>query len=197
MHPSSDAQEQSNTQSSPAPSAANSAASTTEAAVGFGSNLGNKLSYLTASMRMILELPGVELVAKSHVYETEPVDVPPEFANISFVNAVAIFSVPAAMSVEEWSSRLHSIEGDLMRTRSRVPNTPRTIDLDLLYFGDTVSDKPHLCLPHPQIASRRFVCQPLSDLRPDLILPGQTKSVARLLAALPIKPTVSVLTEAW
>ena len=168
-----------------------------EAAVGFGGNLGNRLAYLTASLRMILDIPGVELIAKSAVYETEPVDVPPEFADKSFVNSVAIFAVPASMPVEEWSSRLHSIEGDLMRTRSRIPNTPRTIDLDLLYFGDTISDEPHLRLPHPQIASRRFVCQPLSDLRSDLILPSQTKSVSQHLAALPLTPTVSFLTEEW
>ena len=164
-----------------------------EAAVGFGANLGDKLANLAAALAAIRAIPGVALLAKSGVYETEPVDVPPEFADKPFANAVAVFAV-ASMTSDEWSRRLHAIEDALLRTRGRVPHLPRTIDLDLLTFGDEIRNDPHLRLPHPQIASRRFVCQPLAEIRPNLILPTRTEPITRLLKKLPEKPAVR-LTE--
>ena len=169
----------------------------TEAAVGFGANLGDRLANLSAALQKILALPDVKLIAKSAIYETEPVDVPPEFADKPFANAVALFAVPAAMLVAEWSRCLHAIEDDLLRTRGRVPHMPRTIDLDLLYFGAEIRDEPHLRLPHPQIVTRRFVCQPLADLRPNLVLPSKTESIAEILAALPETPAVRFMTAEW
>ena len=168
---------------------------TQEAAVSFGANLGDRLANLSAALAKIRALPGVELLAKSSVYETEPVDVPPEFADKAFANAVAVFAV--TMDVAEWSRCLHAIEDDMLRVRGRVQNMPRTIDLDLLTFGDEIRDEPHLRLPHPQIRSRRFVCQPLAEIRPDLIPPGHTATIAETLMLLPQEPKVKFMTAEW
>lgn len=166
-----------------------------EAAIGLGSNVGDRIAHLTAALSRLCAIPGARLICKSSVYETEPVEVPKEFIDMRFLNAVAIFEVD--LDVETWSTAVHAIEDDLLRVRGSVPNTPRTIDLDLLYFGDVVMSRPHLHLPHPQCTVRRFVCQPLSELRPDLVLPGERGSIAQILAALPKTPDVSLYTKAW
>ena len=160
----------------------------TEAAIGLGSNIGDRQAYLQDAISRLSQLSGVTLIAQSSVYETEPVDVPAEFANLPFLNAVALFDVER--DVLDWSRAVHAIEEDMLRVRGKVPHTPRTIDLDLLYFGNVVRDKPHLHLPHPQCTARRFVCQPLAELRPHLVLCGESKSIAEILAALPTTPAV-------
>ncbi|MBR1836482.1 MAG: 2-amino-4-hydroxy-6-hydroxymethyldihydropteridine diphosphokinase, partial [Kiritimatiellae bacterium] len=129
--------------------------------------------------------PGVRLLARSSDWETEPVDVPAEFADRRYLNAVAVFEV--SLPLAGWSARCHEVERELGRVRTGFHH-PRTIDVDLLYFGGAVRDEPHLHLPHPQIASRRFVCAPLAEVRPDLRLPGLPGTVAELLAALPAVP---------
>ena len=161
----------------------------TEAAIGLGSNLGDRLANLREAAVRLAALSGVVRVAKSSVYETEPVDVPAEFASLRFLNAVAVFEVE--MPVEAWSDAVHAIEDALLRARTGVRHAPRTIDLDLLYFGAVVLDRPHLRLPHPQCVSRRFVCEPLAELRPRLVLPGASRTVAEILAALPAAPRVA------
>ena len=168
-----------------------------EAGIGLGSNLGDRLANLRTARERLEALPGVRLLGKSSVYETEPVGVPEAYASLDFLNAVAVFEV--SIPLEDWSDAVHGIEDALLRRRSGVRNAPRTIDLDLLYFGDAVADKPHLHLPHPQSVSRRFVCQPLADLRPGLVLPGETRTIADILAALPREPKVARLAppSAW
>ena len=74
-----------------------------------------------------------------------------------------------------------TIERDLGRTSSFERNAPRVIDVDLLYFGDQIIDTEALVLPHPRLGERRFVLQPLAGIRPGLILPGHTQSIAKLL----------------
>ena len=170
--------------------------SSVEAAVSFGANQGDRLANLSAALAKIRALPGVTLLAKSGVYETEPVDVPPEFADKPFANAAAVFAV-SGMTAEEWSERLHAIEDEMLRTRGRVAHLPRTIDLDLLTFGGEVRDEPRLRLPHPQIAKRRFVCEPLAEIRPELVLPGGTQNMRTILASLPGKPAVRFLSAEW
>lgn len=167
----------------------------TEAAIGLGSNIGNRLAHLAMATAKIEKIDGVKLLGKSSVYETEPVDVPDEFEAQNFFNAVAIFEVDC--DVEAWSDAIHAIEADMLRIRGPVRNVPRTIDLDLLYFGAVLMDRPHLRLPHPQCTSRRFVCQPLCELRPHLILPNETKSIAEILATLPLSPGVTPFVKTW
>lgn len=156
-----------------------------EAGVSLGSNLGDRAANLREAVRRLAETPGVRLLARSSDWETEPVDVPPAFADQAYFNAVAVFEV--SLPLDDWSARCHAVERELGRVRTGYHH-PRTIDVDLLYFGDAVRDEPHLRLPHPQIASRRFVCAPLAEVRPDLRLPGLPGTVADLLAALPETP---------
>ena len=164
-----------------------------EAGVSLGSNLGDRAENLRRAVGALAATPGVSLLARSAMYETEPVDVPAEFAGQEYINAVAVFSV--SIGIDAWSARCHAVEDALGRVRTGYHH-PRTIDVDLLYCGTAVRDEPHLHLPHPQIASRRFVCQPLSELRPQLALPG-LPPVSELLAALPPRPAVRRSPERW
>ncbi len=172
-----------------------------EAAVGLGSNLDraarnapgapaatSRLGFLQEAVDRISDLPGTVSVEASPVYETEPVGVPEEFRALTYLNAVLI--VRTELDVEEWSRRLHALEDELYRVRTGVRNAPRTIDIDLLTFGEIRMDRPDLRLPHPQCASRRFVCQPLADLRPGLVLPGETRTISEILGSLPVRPWV-------
>ena len=163
---------------------------TFEAGVSLGSNLGDRAENLRRAVRLLAATPGVRLLARSAVFETEPVDVPPEFAGQDYLNAVATFEV--SLPLDAWSARCHAVEDELGRVRTGYHH-PRTIDVDLLYYGDAVRDEPHLRLPHPQIASRRFVCAPLAEVRPALRLPGLPGAVADLLAALPARPAAARL----
>lgn len=176
------------------PAATVAAPAAFEAGVSLGSNLGDRAENLRRAVRLLAATPGVRLLARSAVYETEPVDVPPEFAGRDYLNAVAAFEV--ALPLDAWSARCHAVEDELGRVRTGWHH-PRTIDVDLLYFGDAIRDEPHLHLPHPQIASRRFVCAPLAEIRPGLRLPGLPGTVSELLAALPPRPAVRRSEEQW
>ena len=168
-----------------------------EAGLSLGSNLDDKLASLRAARAAIAAIPEVSVLASAPVYETEPVGVPEAYASLDFLNAVAVFEV--ALGRDEWSDAVHGIEDAMLRRRTGVRNAPRIIDLDLLYFGDTVANQPHLHLPHPQCSSRRFVCAPLAELRPALVLPGEVRTIAEILAALPQEPKVTLLAQpaAW
>lgn len=168
----------------------------TLAGIGLGTNLGDRMGHLLAARAELEALAGVKLIAASDIYETEPVGVPIEYAQMAFLNAVLLFDVE--LDVEEWSAAVHAIEDKLLRVRSEVRNTPRTIDLDLLFFGDVVMERPHLHLPHPQCRNRRFVCMPLCDVAPDLRLPGEdTRTVREVLDSLPLSPIVTKYSKNW
>ena len=92
---------------------------------------------------------------------------------------------------------LTNIEKILGRPADHARNISRNIDLDLLYCGEAVIATTELQLPHPRIFGREFVLRPLADIRPDLVLPGQDKSVAQLLGALPVSPAVVRLDREW
>ncbi len=166
-----------------------------EAAVGLGSNLGHRLANLRAARERIGSLETVRLLASSPVYETEPVEVPEAYRGQWFLNAVLICET--RMSPDAWSDALHAVEDSLWRVRTGERNAPRTIDIDLLTYGELELARPGLVLPHPQCVHRRFVCQPLSDVRPGLVLPGQTRSLAAILKALPPSPSVRQMSRTW
>lgn len=166
-----------------------------EAAVGLGSNLGDRLAHLREARGRIAALAGVGAVASSPVYETEPVGVPDAYRDRLFLNAVLV--VETTLSADDWSRALHAIENELFRVRTGERNAPRTIDIDLLTFGSLVVTRPDLTLPHPQCVRRRFVCQPLADVRPDWVLPGQSKRVLELLGDLPPTPSVRLVAVDW
>jgi 2-amino-4-hydroxy-6-hydroxymethyldihydropteridine diphosphokinase len=134
----------------------------TRAYVGVGANLGDRERTIRAA---IAALPGV--VAVSSLRETEPVGVrgQPPFLN----GAVAL---DTAMTASELLDALLAIERALGRER-RERWGPRTIDLDLLLFGDEVSDGPGLMVPHPRLHERRFALEPLAELDPELAIPGR------------------------
>ncbi len=163
-------------------------------AVALGSNLGDRRSNLEAARAAITKLPRVgKPVTASPVYETEPIDCEP--GAVSFFNAVMEFEYDGDLSalLEE----LIRIEESLGRARQHAKNISRNIDIDLLYSGNEKMTTDELQLPHPRISSRRFVLQPLADIRPDLVLPGQTQTVAELLAELPDSSKVVRSKDQW
>ena len=144
--------------------------------IGLGSNLGDRAGYLLLAVRGMLEA-GLDVIRLSSVYETEPVEYehqPP------FLNMVAELRGSTLPSPEQTLARLLRIEFSLGRTRE-VPMGPRTIDLDLLIFKDHRLDTEFLTLPHPRIASRKFVLVPLNELVPTLVHPVLGKPISVLL----------------
>ena len=166
-----------------------------EAAVGLGSNLGDRLAHLRDARNRLAHLPETRLLACSPVSETEPVDVPDAYRALEFLNAVLIFET--SLTADAWSAALHGIEDALWRVRTGERNAPRTIDIDLLTFGRLALARPDLTLPHPQCTRRRFVCQPLADLRPDLLLPGEVRPLRDILETLPVRPAVRRVAGNW
>lgn len=163
------------------------------AGIALGSNLGDRLDALQSARRQIERLPAVQIpLLASAIYETAPVDCEPDAT--PFFNAVIeIGYTGEALSLLR---ELRRIEAALGRPSTHARNTSRTLDLDLLYFGDLEVSKPELELPHPRMHDRRFVLEPLNDIRPDLVLPTQTKNVAALLRNLPTtEPLVRVASQ--
>lgn len=162
----------------------------TEAGFSLGSNLGDRLGFLRQAVRSLAAVPGVRLVAQSPVYETEPVGVKPEHRHLSYLNAVVVME--SGYAAVQWLERIKEIEQALGRVRGADRYAPRTLDIDLIYHGTDMLDSQALVVPHPRWATRRFVVQPLADVRPDLILPGAPQSVRAVRDALSRVPGESV-----
>lgn len=132
------------------------------ALIGLGANLGAPLEALREALEEIAALEQVKLLATSSFYSTSPVDS----SGPDYVNAVAL--VEAACSPETLLRSLQAIENAHGRVRpAGVHNAPRTLDLDLLDFGDVVMTSDFLTLPHPRMLERLFVLVPLSEICPD------------------------------
>jgi len=163
-------------------------------AVAFGSNLGDRLANLRAARERIVDLAGAQPpVLSSAIYETEPVGCEPGAAK--FLNAVLEFDYegdPASL-LEQFIR----IEQALGRKRDHPKNVSRTIDIDLLYYGDRKIQDERLQLPHPRMHLREFVLRPLVDIRPGLVLPGQTKTVRELLDEVQESGEVVRFAEDW
>jgi 2-amino-4-hydroxy-6-hydroxymethyldihydropteridine diphosphokinase len=147
-------------------------------AVAIGSNLGERLANLRNARKDIANLSGaLPPMRSSGIYETEPVGC--EKGAAKFLNAAIEFGYAG----EAWDllHELAKIEKLLGRPGTHPKNISRTIDLDLLYFGDLKIETADLQLPHPRITEREFVLRPLADIRPDLILPKQIEPVSALL----------------
>jgi 2-amino-4-hydroxy-6-hydroxymethyldihydropteridine diphosphokinase len=150
-------------------------------AVALGSNLGDRLDNLRAARQQICDLRDIQPpVLASAIYETDPVDCEPEATR--FLNAVVEFGYDG--NPLRLLKKLKNLEKTLGRPRQHARNVSRTIDIDVLYIGDTRVNEGELELPHPRMHLRRFVLQPLADIRPELILPRQAKTVRELLAQL-------------
>ena len=131
------------------------------AIVSLGSNIEPRARYLAMARAALSELPGTRIAKASEVEETEPVDVPPEFRHMKFLNQLLVLET--ALDPIGFSRRMHAIEAAIGRVRT-VRNGPRTIDIDLIDFDGIKMDTPELTLPHPRAASRDFVMRPLSLL---------------------------------
>jgi 2-amino-4-hydroxy-6-hydroxymethyldihydropteridine diphosphokinase len=164
------------------------------AGIALGSNLGDRLAHLRRARTLVLATPGVSTpVIDSRVYETEPVQSGPEAG--AFLNAV--IEVEYEGQPITLLDGLQRIEAELGRPSKRPRNAPRVIDLDILYAGNLVLSNEEVVIPHPRLHLRRFVLTPLADIRPELILPGQQRPVADLLANLNDPSAVELFADHW
>ena len=151
----------------------------TRAYVALGSNLGDREGTLRAALEALAAEPGIDVVAVSRFYDTEPVgylDQP------RFLNGAA--AIDTELPAGELLQRLLAVELRFGRRREDVPaQGPRTLDLDLLLDGEAEIDEPGLRIPHPRLHERRFVLEPLADLDPALEVPGNGQ-VQEILARL-------------
>jgi 2-amino-4-hydroxy-6-hydroxymethyldihydropteridine diphosphokinase len=149
--------------------------------VALGSNLGDSRRIVSKAMARLQNFSNRPIL-KSSLWQTSPVNCPPD--SPMFVNAVAGLAPQKDETPESLLGKLRSLEKEFGHRPRKVPNEPRPLDLDLIAFGTETRDTPELILPHPRAHLRRFVLQPLNEIAPDLVLPGQGKTVAQLLAEL-------------
>ncbi len=152
--------------------------------IALGSNLGDRAAELDAGIAFLRSLSVDGRVKASPRLETEPVDCPP--GSPPFLNAVAEIRIDTdSLPPRALLEKLQAFERERGRAAVRETNAPRPLDLDIIYYFCLVIDELGLIVPHPRAHLRRFVLEPLSHLRPELVLPGQTKTVKELLTELP------------
>ncbi len=158
--------------------------------IALGSNLGDSQKIILDAMARLQNF-SAEPILKSSLWETSPVDCPPD--SPKFVNAVVGLVPQKNETPESLLAKLQLLEKEFGRVQKKVLNEARPLDLDLIAFGSGIQNSQELVLPHPRAHERRFVLQPLSEIAPDLILPGQGKTVLQLLAGLPADEMVTRL----
>jgi len=158
--------------------------------VALGSNLGDSRRIILDAMARLQKFSAAP-VLKSSLWQTSPVNCPP--GSPMFLNAVVGLVSQKKESPESLLKKLRELEKEFGRAPKTVLNEARPLDLDLIAFGSEMRHSPELILPHPRAHQRRFVLQPLSEIAPELILPGQGRTVADLLAKLPNDETVKRL----
>lgn len=166
-----------------------------EAGLSLGANLGDPLATLRAARDAIAAIPEVSLLASAPLYETEPINVPDEFATLQFINTIII--VGTSLDAHKLFSKLQKVELALGRKRTLRQNTPRVIDIDLIYYDGQTIRSGGLVIPHPRWTKRRFVLQPLADVRGYLVLPGHDRRVRDILAALPPGQDIKQIRAEW
>ncbi len=143
-----------------------------------GSNLGDRWDYLEQAVSMLRATPQLELVAVSPVYETKAIGGPEDSPD--FYNAVVV--AETLQSAEAMLARIGAIEDGADRAREEHWG-PRTLDVDIIVYGDRIIDRPELTVPHPRAHERAFVLAPWADIEPDAVIPGRG-AVRDLLAGL-------------
>lgn len=147
--------------------------------VGVGSNLGERWGHLALAARRLRETPRVALVRASRVWDAAPLGPPqPRYLN-------AVLELETELAAPALLVALLEVEDAAGRKRGPVRWSARTLDLDLLLYGDQVIRRPELVVPHPHLVARRFVLAPLAELAPGLVVPCTGRTVAALLAAAP------------
>jgi 2-amino-4-hydroxy-6-hydroxymethyldihydropteridine diphosphokinase len=162
--------------------------------IALGSNIGARLANFQAARKAIVSLAGVSgPILSSSIYETEPVDCEPGAEK--FFNAV--LEIAYEGDPRNLLQDLKKIEKSLGRPADHPRNVSRQIDIDLLYAGDSRIENENLHVPHPRMHLRRFVLEPLAEIRPELLLPNQTQTVAQLVENLRDSAAVVRLKDQW
>ncbi|MDO3377930.1 2-amino-4-hydroxy-6-hydroxymethyldihydropteridine diphosphokinase [Geoalkalibacter halelectricus] len=157
-----------------------------------GANLGEREEHLRQARALLQRAEGVTILAWSPLYETDPVGGPE--GQGPYLNAV--LAGTTSLAPADLLRLCQEVEAACGRVREQAWG-PRTLDIDLLIYGDLVLEAPDLILPHPRLHERRFVLEPLCDLAPDLIHPLLKKSMRRLLADFDQAQRVSRVLESW
>jgi len=144
--------------------------------IALGSNLGDRLGYLQGAVDALARTPGLTLATASPVYQTAPVGGPaqPDYYN-------AVLTARTVLAPRALLARCQQVENTFGRVRAETWGA-RTLDLDIIVYGDVVSDDPGLTLPHPRARERAFVLAPWHAIDPDAVIPGRGR-IADLLAA--------------
>lgn len=141
--------------------------------IGIGSNLGDREKNINGALNLLKE--NCKIIKGSSLYETEPVGIKGQDL---FLNGVV--EIETELSPKELLLFLQSIEKKLKRVRV-IKNGPRTIDLDILFYGSKVINEPDLTVPHPRLHERLFVLMPLEEIAPGFIHPALKKSISCLV----------------
>ena len=145
-------------------------AATTTAYIGLGANLGDAPAALRAAVQALAALPGTQVLQCSALYRSAPVDATgPDYHN-------AVAAVRTTLAPHGLLAALQAIEAAAGRERP-YRNAPRTLDLDILLFGDLVLDTPALTVPHPRLRERAFVLRPLAEIAPERVDPAWLAAV--------------------
>jgi 2-amino-4-hydroxy-6-hydroxymethyldihydropteridine diphosphokinase len=161
--------------------------------VGLGSNLGERENMIRLALEQLALLPETGLGRVSSLYDTAPVG---DLEQPNFLNAVA--AVETELTARQLLWNLLLVERRLGRVRTPPARYgPRTIDLDLLLYGDQVIDEPELTVPHAELARRAFVLVPLVELEPTLVHPVLGATMVALLARLKARPAVKRMSRLW
>jgi len=167
-----------------------------EAGLSLGSNIPDRLDFLRKARDEIAAIPDVGILATAPLYETEPVDCPEAYRDNKFYNTVLV--VGTSLDAHRLFQALQAVETSVGRRRRLERNAPREIDIDLIYYDGQTIRSGGLVVPHPRWTIRRFVLEPLNDVRGYLVLPGHDRRVRDILAAFgPNGPKVKKILEIW
>ena len=151
------------------------------AIIALGSNVGDPRQNVLEAIQRLEAFSAAPLL-RSALWQTSPLDCPP--GSPPFINAVVAMVPLASETPETLLRKLKLLEQEFGRRPKQVLNEPRPLDLDLIVFGRQTRVTDELTVPHPRAHQRRFVLQPLSEIAPDLVFPGQNRTVRQLLEAL-------------
>ncbi|MCG3768532.1 MAG: 2-amino-4-hydroxy-6-hydroxymethyldihydropteridine pyrophosphokinase [Nitrospira sp.] len=158
--------------------------------IGFGSNVGDRLDFCDRAVTLLSLLPHSQLLGVSLLYETEPVNDHAQPGDGWFLNGVV--QIETDITPNSLLTILREIERALGRDEENRSG-PRTIDLDILFYGQQIIDEPDLAVPHPRMHQRRFVLMPLNELDSLFLHPSLQRTVSQLLAEAEKQPEVRLL----